>query len=37
MFSHVTADRRLLGFDIGDWAMLFAGLGLAMALVALFA
>jgi hypothetical protein len=37
MFAHVSADGRLLGFDIGDWAMLFAGLGLATALVALFA
>jgi hypothetical protein len=34
MFTHMTAEGRLLGFDIGDWAMLVGGLTLA-ALVAL--
>jgi hypothetical protein len=34
MFARMTAEGRLLGFDIGDWTMLLGGLTLA-ALVAL--
>jgi hypothetical protein len=26
MFTRVTANRRLFGFDAGDWAMLIAGM-----------
>ena len=29
MFARMTAQRRLLGFDIGDWSMLLGGLTLA--------
>ena len=29
MFARMTADGRLLGFDIGDWSMLFGGCILA--------
>jgi hypothetical protein len=29
MFTRMTADGRLLGFDIGDWSMLFGGCMLA--------
>jgi hypothetical protein len=29
MFALMTAEDRFLGFDAGDWAMLFAGLTLA--------
>ena len=29
MFTRMTAEGRLLGFDIGDWTMLLGGLTLA--------
>jgi len=29
MFMRMTAQRRLLGLDIGDWSMLLGGLTLA--------
>ena len=29
MLAHIVIERRLLGFDLGDWSMLFVGLALA--------
>jgi hypothetical protein len=29
MIARITADGRLLGFNIGDWSMLFGGCMLA--------
>jgi hypothetical protein len=29
MFAHIATEGRLLGFNLGDWSMLFAGLALA--------
>jgi hypothetical protein len=29
MFGRITAEGRFLGFDSGDWTMLFGGLTLA--------
>ena len=34
MFAHMRTERRLLGFDAGDWSMLVVGLAL-VALLAL--
>ena len=35
MLAHIVIERRLLGFDLGDWSMLFVGLALAGLLVLL--
>jgi hypothetical protein len=37
MLARATPRGRLLGFDFGDWAVLFTGLGLATAPITLFA
>jgi hypothetical protein len=29
MFARMMAEGRLLGFDVGDWSLLFAGFLLA--------
>jgi hypothetical protein len=35
MFAHWMAESRLLGFDAGDWSLLFGGLLLAGLLMVL--
>jgi hypothetical protein len=35
MFARMMVEDRFLGFDAGDWTMLFGGMILAAALVAL--
>jgi hypothetical protein len=35
VFAHMTAERRLLGLDAGDWSLLVGGFAL-VALLALF-
>jgi hypothetical protein len=37
MFARMISERRLLGFDRGDWSMLLGGLVLAGFLAALLA
>jgi hypothetical protein len=34
MFMHVATERRLLGFDTGDWSIFIVGIALACCLIA---
>jgi hypothetical protein len=35
MFVQIAAERRLLGFDTGDWSILVAGIALMCCLLVL--
>jgi hypothetical protein len=35
MFAHMRTERRLFGFDAGDWSIIVLGLGLVATLTLL--
>jgi hypothetical protein len=35
MYENTRTDRRLLGFDVGDWSILFVGVSLVVGLIVL--